>query len=60
LVHLDFSSQLKVMRPVCSVQSTVVPPVKEPLTVSAVTDTIALTQIPSRCRARRFLQLRRM
>lgn len=51
LAHQDFSSQLKEMSPVCSVPSTVVQPVKAPLTAFAVTDTIALTQIPSRCHA---------
>lgn len=49
-VHLDFSSPLRAMKPVCSVPSTAAPPAKAPLTVFAATDTIALTQILSRCR----------
>lgn len=50
-VRLAFSSQLKEMNPVCSVLSTVVPPVKVPLIAFAATDTIAPTQTLSRCHA---------
>lgn len=45
------------MKPVCSVQSTAVPPVKAPLTVFAATDTTEPTQILSRCLAQVRIEL---